>query len=616
MNKKGFTLIEVLAVITIIGLLTAIAIPSSQGIAKKINEKSYQTKIKLATEGAKIWGEDNATCFTCVEGSCPVACENLECIYKSNDEKICQITIGTLAKNNYFKYDKIVEGEKIVLNPKNKSQTLNNEKVTIIYYVKNKVVNIYMGNYLYTLSFDGNGATGAMDSIKCVNNHQCSIPDNIFERINYDFAGWALAPSDSVKYNNLDSLKLTADTTLYAKWNLKKYILSFNGNGSTSGTMAPIKCEHDVACTISNNGFVKTGFKFIGWSTTPGGQVLYNNLSSISLTKNTTLYAIWQDATPPTILITNTKPLLPGTDIYSSPVSIKISANDNSGVKSIKYCTTTSSTCTPTYSISNGGNISVTGRTTTTLGNTVCSIATDNLNNTTATPICKTYKIDNRNPNITCSSTGTWSKTSSTINCTGTDYFGIRKLEWSIDNNNWNTFSNINGSGPFSTPYNANFNTSKYNNYVRVTDTAGRTYTTNTYSKIDNLIPFPPAFDIYGTINDTNSNIRAVNCTNNKYLADGSSNPDYNKNINTICRLTYIYYRQGYTWSWYWEDDWNADNGYSGVQYLTYNGSCSSTYYTGGNVPCLSIGTGRYVDFYAVDAAGNKSSTFLRIYAP
>ena len=85
MNKKGFTLIEVLVVITIIGIMTSIAIPASQGIAKKINEKSYQTKLKLASEGAKLWGEDNNVCFTCLEGTCPAECEDLECIYESDD---------------------------------------------------------------------------------------------------------------------------------------------------------------------------------------------------------------------------------------------------------------------------------------------------------------------------------------------------------------------------------------------------------------------------------------------------------------------------------------------------------------------------------------------------
>ncbi|MDD3895696.1 MAG: type II secretion system protein [Bacilli bacterium] len=142
MNKKGFTLIEVLVVITIIGIMTSIAIPASQGIAKKINEKSYQTKIKLASEGAKLWGEDNNVCFTCLEGTCPVACEDLDCIYETDDEKICTITMEFLAKYQYFKYD----DENKIIDPRNKNKTLNEKSITIIYYKKNGTVNAYGEN--------------------------------------------------------------------------------------------------------------------------------------------------------------------------------------------------------------------------------------------------------------------------------------------------------------------------------------------------------------------------------------------------------------------------------------------------------------------------------------
>lgn len=143
MNKKGFTLIEILVVITIMGILVAIAVPASQGISKKINEKIYNSKMNLAIEGAKIWGEDNNTCFTCVGGSCPEECLDLECFYESDDEKICEISIGSLVKYKYFKYDKIVDGEEKVIDPRNNNKYLNEEKVKIVYYKKTEIVNAY-----------------------------------------------------------------------------------------------------------------------------------------------------------------------------------------------------------------------------------------------------------------------------------------------------------------------------------------------------------------------------------------------------------------------------------------------------------------------------------------
>ena len=47
MNKKGFTFIELLAVIILIGLVIGIAIPSIRYADKKFHEKAYKTKIEL-----------------------------------------------------------------------------------------------------------------------------------------------------------------------------------------------------------------------------------------------------------------------------------------------------------------------------------------------------------------------------------------------------------------------------------------------------------------------------------------------------------------------------------------------------------------------------------------
>ena len=91
-------------------------------------------------------------------------------------------------------------------------------------------------------------------------------------------------------------------------------------------------------------------------------------------------------------------------------------------------------------------------------------------------------------------------------------------------------------------------------------------------------------------------------------------NPDYEMYANNECT---VYTRKDNPWqiSWYWNDDWaSTDNsGYSGVDYLTYNGSCSSSYYTGGRISCMDARTGRSIYMYAVDAAGNKGIYYFKM---
>ena len=58
-NKKGFTLVELLAVIVILGVLTAIAVPSVLGISKKIKTDVYDSKIKTIEVAAELWADDH-----------------------------------------------------------------------------------------------------------------------------------------------------------------------------------------------------------------------------------------------------------------------------------------------------------------------------------------------------------------------------------------------------------------------------------------------------------------------------------------------------------------------------------------------------------------------------
>jgi|GEM_PF-887541 len=59
-NKKGFTLVEILGVITIISVLALIAIPTIDNIVTKNREKLYDAQIKTIEDGLKTWADANA----------------------------------------------------------------------------------------------------------------------------------------------------------------------------------------------------------------------------------------------------------------------------------------------------------------------------------------------------------------------------------------------------------------------------------------------------------------------------------------------------------------------------------------------------------------------------
>ena len=81
-----------------------------------------------------------------------------------------------------------------------------------------------------------------------------------------------------------------------AKWTANTYTISFNGNGNTGGSTANKTCTYGQNCTLTSNGFTRTGYIFEGWATSASGSVVYSNGATVkNLAKSGTynLYAKW-----------------------------------------------------------------------------------------------------------------------------------------------------------------------------------------------------------------------------------------------------------------------------------------------------------------------------------
>lgn len=67
-NKKGFTLVELIGVITLLAIIALITVPIINSSIKKSNEKIYNEQISSIINGAKKWvvvnGPKNDTSFT------------------------------------------------------------------------------------------------------------------------------------------------------------------------------------------------------------------------------------------------------------------------------------------------------------------------------------------------------------------------------------------------------------------------------------------------------------------------------------------------------------------------------------------------------------------------
>lgn len=72
------------------------------------------------------------------------------------------------------------------------------------------------------------------------------------------------------------------------------YTVTFNANGGT-GSMAVQTVNSGEETALKTNTFTRTDYKFLGWATTSGGAVQYRDADSVTLSKDLTLYAVWEE---------------------------------------------------------------------------------------------------------------------------------------------------------------------------------------------------------------------------------------------------------------------------------------------------------------------------------
>ena len=70
----------------------------------------------------------------------------------------------------------------------------------------------------YTIKFNANGGTGDMSIQKFKKGVAQKLTVNTFKRFGYIFAGWAKSPDGAVVYTDGQSVSVSANMTLYAKW--------------------------------------------------------------------------------------------------------------------------------------------------------------------------------------------------------------------------------------------------------------------------------------------------------------------------------------------------------------------------------------------------------------
>ena len=150
-------------------------------------------------------------------------------------------------------------------------------------------------SYVLTFNYNGNGQSNTTSTLKYGQEYG-TLPTPT--RVGYEFAGWWTAKSGGTQVSATTKMG-AGNTTIYAHWTANKYTIKFDGNGKTSGSMADLSMTYDVAKNLTANGFLRTGYTFVGWSADKNAaSVAHVDQASVeNLTAENdgivTLYAVW-----------------------------------------------------------------------------------------------------------------------------------------------------------------------------------------------------------------------------------------------------------------------------------------------------------------------------------
>ena len=148
--------------------------------------------------------------------------------------------------------------------------------------------------------------------------------------------------NNNLKFNSTDQ---TGYAVIYFDgsyiWYELEQRLKYDGNGSTSGSVASTYHARSTNATAAANGFSKTGHDFTGWKTGPSSGTSYAAGATVPISSSdVTLYAQWtpksydityNPASPTNFAYTDK----PSTGTYNTSVSITVTPNQNYKITSV-----------------------------------------------------------------------------------------------------------------------------------------------------------------------------------------------------------------------------------------------------------------------------------------
>ena len=262
MNKKGFTLVELIATIAIILLLGLIVTPKVMNVINENRIKGYEEIERRLEEAAGKYIIENYTDsslpFIKIEKNQLIEGKYIDEIYDLKDKSVCDAYVIVSDLNNVASF-------KPILNCSN--------------YISSAVIklDVILNQGTSSQEFASEYNTGEVITLETPT------------KLGYNFAGWEVTSGNSKLNENVLTIG-NMDTIVSALWEEKEYILTVNPNKGSLNQK--FKEKYKSGETINLNVPTRKGYVFIGWEVTTGNSIISGNTFTMG-TEDTVITAIW-----------------------------------------------------------------------------------------------------------------------------------------------------------------------------------------------------------------------------------------------------------------------------------------------------------------------------------
>ena len=138
MNKKGFTIVELIAVLTLMGIIITIAGVNVFKFRDRANIKALNTKIDNILTASELYVEKNSNdiVYKCENGVSSCICDEFS-IVSANEKYNCMLKVQKLLDLGVYRENNKNSDSCIISNPTDETACLENKNISVEIFLNN-----------------------------------------------------------------------------------------------------------------------------------------------------------------------------------------------------------------------------------------------------------------------------------------------------------------------------------------------------------------------------------------------------------------------------------------------------------------------------------------------